>query len=440
LKLAINANLENSLIIRELLSVWELNWLPPTDSDLIITYGREPLEINQKEIVIPSSSVDFKSWARSSKYIVNNKLGTRLSVEATSSINLSFTPKVFYDTQSSTLQVNDGLVIPELDFVEEYKRILWQTLNAKSSKAFHLATSLPLPYNVVPKQLRDLLMKNNDEHSRLNLYDVLPLDALRFALAKSIEQTLNGKLPRKTWCSKSSICILTHDVETRDGLEKSAKVKKLEEKYDLPSTWFIPSKQYFLDSKIIKDLENNGAVGSHDTKHDGRLFHLSKKDITQRLVESKRNLESITNKPINGFRAPLLQHSTNILLGLGESGFLYDASIPTWEPKHPRTMSPHGIGTVFPIHIEGINEIPLTMVQDHQLLCILDLTPKEVVSEWISNMAVIKELGGCCVYLSHPEYDLLDAKGLSYYEELLNAITSDPELLVALPTAVCEFE
>ena len=127
----------------------------------------------------------------------------------------------------------------------------------------------------------------------------------------------------------------------------------------------------------------------------------------------------------------MLQHTSGLLLGLGECGFKYDTSIPTWEPKHPRTMRPHGIGTLFPILIEGMTEVPITLVQDHQLLHVLGLTPKEAITVWLSNLAVIKALGGSCVFLSHPEYGLLSSEGFPYYEELLNTIASDNGLLVA---------
>lgn len=431
LELAVSANPENAAIIRELLSVWEVSWVSPEDSDVVIVYGKKPLEAFKKTILIPSDSTDFEIWNRNLNSIVAKKAGEPISILATPSISLSFTSEVLYEIKPATCEANEDLVVPQFDFVEEYKRILRQTLTAGSSFTYRLATYFPLPYSIAPRGLRDCLMKKHGEHSRLNLCDVLPIDALRFALANAIEKSLKEKLRRQTWDHRTSVCVLTHDVDTREGLEKSRKVKKLEEEYDLPSAWFVPSKQYTLDREIIEALENNGEVGSHDTKHDGRLSRLSKRKLTERLVEGKNSLESITNRPVEGFRAPLLQHTSKILRALQECGFKYDTSIPTWEPKHPRTMCPHGIGTLFPICIEGMNEIPITIMQDHQLLHVLCLTPKETIAEWLSDITMIRELGGTCVFLSHPEYGLLDTQGLPFYEELLNTIVSDHELLVA---------
>lgn len=433
LKLAVSATPENATAIRELLSVWDLSWVSPEDSEVVIVYGRKPHEAFKKTLLIPSNSIDFENWIRHSKYAVVKRSRVSVSITATSKINLSFTPDVSYEIKPAPSGEYEDLFIPRLDFVEEYKRTIWQTLNAGLSVMYRLATSFPLPYNIAPKRLRNYLMKEYDERSMLNLCDALPLDALRFALRNAIEHLSKEKLRRRTWDRLPSVCVLTHDVDTWAGLKKSGKVKKLEEKYALPSAWFVPSKQYPLDRKIIEDLGNYGEVGSHDTKHDGRLSYLSKRKLTERLSEGKRSLECITNHAIVGFRAPLLQHTSDLLLGLKECGFKYDTSIPTWEPKHPRVMSPHGIGTLFPTSIKGISEIPVTLVQDHQLLNVLSLPPKKAIAKWFSNMSVIKELGGFCVFLSHPEYGLLDTQGLPYYEELLNAIASDSKLLTVTP-------
>ena len=436
MKLAINANLENDMFIRELLSIFEVTWVFPKDSDVVISYGVEPDERSKKSVLVPSDSTNFENWVGPSKCVVAQRCYEPVFVTASSSIKLSFTPKASFEIEPKARGVNGDLLIPQFDVVQEFKHILARVLTAGSSSTYRLATSLPLPYHIAPKRLRDYILRRQKKSSKASFCEILNLDALRFVLANAIEEISREKLCRKTWDNKASVVILTHDVDTKEGLKKSSRVKKLEEKYDLPSAWFIPSKQYSLNRETIEEIANNGEVGSHDTKHDGRLSSLSTERLNDRLTEGKRILESMTKRRVEGFRAPLLQHNSKILHGLRECGFKYDTSMPTWEPKHPRTMRPHGIGTTFPIHIEGMNEIPITAVQDHQLLHVLSLTPKEAIAEWISNMTLTKELGGTCVFLSHPEYGLLDTQGLSSYEELLNTIASDSDLLAACPTRI----
>jgi hypothetical protein len=134
----------------------------------------------------------------------------------------------------------------------------------------------------------------------------------------------------------------------------------------------------------------------------------------------------------------LLQHTSEMLRGIRNAGYKYDSSIPTWEPKHPRTMRAHGLGTIYPISIAGNVEIPITIVQDHQLLYVLGLRPKETVDQWLSMMDLISTLRGCCVFLSHPEYLLLQKQNIALYEEMLNMIASDKDAWCATAKLVAK--
>jgi peptidoglycan/xylan/chitin deacetylase (PgdA/CDA1 family) len=229
---------------------------------------------------------------------------------------------------------------------------------------------------------------------------------------------------------------LTHDIDSSDGLKKAIALKKLESKYDLPSTWFIPTKQYELNNEIVRELRNHGEVGAHDTKHDGKLSKLPKQKIVDRLFEAKQTLEEILGEPIRGFRAPLLQFNSKLIKALAEVGYLYDSSCPTWEPNNPSTMKPHGIGTVFPLDFHGVQEIPVSVPQDHQMIQILGLSLKRTIEKWLEIYGNIKELGGVYTILVHPDYEFANKDGLGFYEELLNEISIDKEAVISLPSDV----
>jgi peptidoglycan/xylan/chitin deacetylase (PgdA/CDA1 family) len=256
---------------------------------------------------------------------------------------------------------------------------------------------------------------------------------LRFILSSAIEKLSEKKIERKTWNGKKYAFILTHDVDTREGLRKAKKLKKIEHKYDVPSAWYVPSKRYKLDADAINELANHGEVGAHDTKHDGKLNRLSRNALVERLREAKQILENITGEKVEGFRAPLLQHSVKIIQALRDVRYSYDTSVPTWEPRHPNTMNSQGIGTMYPLTLEGVTEIPVTLPQDQQLLHVLGLSPKEVTRKWMKMIDTIKEISGLCTVLMHPDYELADPENLGLYEELLNMIASDSEALVSLP-------
>lgn len=431
MKLSIQGQGTHADIIRELLSPWDVSFTNLNEADVAIVYGEKPLDA-KKTVVIPSYSSDFL-----------RKSGEQVSVAVSSQTTLTIKPQALYHcreldestrkcTTPFTQQINQDQIFLTLDVVNECVKILDATLNAKPSKLYRLLTGFPVPYSIAPEGLRDLLMKSHRKGS-LTLFDKLPLDALRFILVRAIETLAGEDLPRKTWNGKRYAFMLTHDVETRSGLRRAKQLKRIEHNYNVPSTWFIPSKRYKLDADTIRELANSGEVGVHGTKHDGKLNQTSETELVEKLLEAKQTLERVTRDRVEGFRAPLLQHNVKIIRCLRSVGYVYDTSIPTWEPRHPNTMSPHGIATVYPLTLEGLTEFSVTLPQDHQLLSILSLSPKEAISSWINMIDTVKELGGLCTILVHPDHKLGDPENRGLYEEFLNATTSDKEAFVSLP-------
>jgi peptidoglycan/xylan/chitin deacetylase (PgdA/CDA1 family) len=446
LKIAVRGQAADVEVIRELLSPWNVSFTSLDEAEVVVVYKEKPLE-TEKTIVIPSDSADFMKWVKNVKLRVVRKLGEPVFVAASSQTVLTITPHTLYCYEGlvksalrgnlpTATELNENLIFLTLDVVKEYNNILDETLNAKQSTVYRLLTGLPVPYTLGPKRLRDFLMRKRGGKGSLTFCDKLPLDALRFILSSSIEKLSEKKLERETWNGKKYAFILTHDVETREGLLRAKKLKKIEYKYDVPSAWYVPSKRYKLDADAIKELANRGEVGAHDTKHDGKLNRLSRNALVERLREAKQILENITGEKVEGFRAPLLQHNVRIIQGLRDAGYAYDTSIPTWEPRHPNTMKSHGIGTMYPLTLEGITEIPVTLPQDHQLLHVLGLSPKKAIRKWINVINTIKEIGGLSSILMHPDYKLADSENLCIYEELLETIASDNEALVTLPTNI----
>jgi len=446
LKIAVQGQAADVEVIRELLSPWNVSFTNLDEAEVVIVYKKKPLE-TKKTIVIPSDSADFIKWARDVKLRVLRKLGEPVSIAAGSQTVLTIMPRTLYyydgliksdtrDNPSRAAELDEDLTFLTLDIVMEYNKILSETLNAKPSTLYRLLTGLPVPYTLAPKRLRDLLMRGNEGQGSLTFYDKLPLDALRFIFVTAIENLSDKKLQRKTWNGKEYACTLTHDIDTRNGLQKAMGVKKVEEKYDVPSAWYIPSKHYELNHEIVEELANYGEVGAHDTRHDGKLAQLPKQKLVERLREAKQTLEKIINCSVEGFRAPLLQHNVEIIRALEEVRYTYDTSIPTWEPKNPYGMKPSGIGTVTSVKMGKIVEIPISLPQDHQMSNVLGLTPKQTVEAWIKLKETIKDIGGICTVLMHPSYELGDSKSLSTYEDLLNDFATDDDAWVTVPTGI----
>jgi peptidoglycan/xylan/chitin deacetylase (PgdA/CDA1 family) len=446
LKVAVQARAPEAEVIRELLSPWACSFTSLDQAEVAIAYNEKPSE-TKKTIAVPSNSSSFARWTEAIKLRVSTCHGEPISLFTNSGIELKAHPRVAYsfdgrggsrphNTQEIFRQIDDYLLFLSVDVVKEYKNILFETLNVKPTPLYRFLTGLPIPYTYAPTKTREFLMGKTEKQNVANLCDVLSLDALRHILATAIEKLSKKKLVTNTWKGKKCAVLLTHDIDTGRGLRRAGQLKRIESKYGVRSAWFVPSKRYRLDLEIVKELADWGEVGAHDTKHDGRLGAISMDRLVPRLREARQMLEIIVREKITGFRAPLLEHNSSILQALGLAGYSYDTSIPTWEPRHPTTMKPHGISTVFPLFIGSVLEIPVSLPQDHQLMKISKLRPHEAIHQWVSMINTIKQMNGLCTILVHPDYELADQTNLGTYEELLNVLTSDNELLLSLPREI----
>jgi hypothetical protein len=445
LRTFIQAKATDVKVIRELLSPWNVSFTGLNEAEVVIVYNKMPLEAKRR-IVIPSDSVFFTAWLKDMNLDNMKEFGKRVITNANPMMNLTLAPCIRYRYEGSAISapeeenttetmLDSTTAVLKLDVVNEYKGILNRTLNAKQSKLYRLFTGLPVPYSASPKELRDFFMKRLQRYGNVTFCDKLPVDALRFILIRAMERLTGKKVQKKTWKGKTTVYLVTHDIETYDGLQRAKIVKKLEERYNVPSAWYIPSKRYKLNCEIIRELANFGEVGAHDTKHDGKLAQLPTTELLLRLIDAKRSLGKITQQSIDGFRAPLLQHNLQMLKALDEAGYTYDTSIPAWEPKHPYTMKSHGIGTIFPLKINGIVEIPVTLPQDHQMIHCLAMSPGQTVEAWTNLVKEVERIGGLCVFLAHPN-ELANLKNQSIYEDFLNIISSNNKAPVGLPRTI----
>ena len=311
------------------------------------------------------------------------------------------------------------------DLIGRYKSILNNVLNPPLSIGFKLLSRYPILYKKIPRKI-----KNTAYHIRKTKIDIeeyladLELDKIRFILKNIMEKLISKKISLKKSYSKN--IGLTHDIDSRSGLKKSRKILEVEEKYNIRSTWFIPTNHYELNGEAIDYLEeisNYGELASHGNKHTPELIMMNKDKILNELLSSKNKLEKISKKEVIGFRAPLLQHNEKIFEAVKLAGFKYTSTIPTLEYKHPATGNKHGIKTVFPIFIKDILEIPLSVIQDHQLLYVHNLNVKEALNFMESLASSIIERGGQAIILIHPDYKIADE--INLYEEFINGLVQE---------------
>jgi peptidoglycan/xylan/chitin deacetylase (PgdA/CDA1 family) len=296
--------------------------------------------------------------------------------------------------------ISHGNEIVELpfDLVEMVCQILGQVMNPRLALTYRVSCLAPFQYKAIPASLRNLFLRTREIDS--NLSNHLRTEVARGILAKAFDG-LGFALERKNPPS----LVITHDVETEQGLSRACSLKTIEEDLGIQSIWFLPSSEYSIQKGIAKDLSERSVIGSHDVRHDGRLIMIRKHEaLVERLRESRLKLEYIFEKDVRSFRSPLLQFNREISAALSEGGYSNDFSTTCWEPVHPLTMGGFGVECTSPFEMNGVVETPLTLFQDHQVLNVLQMSTKEAAKLWIHQARLVRAFAGDIVLLVHPDY------------------------------------
>jgi len=315
------------------------------------------------------------------------------------------------------------------DLVSNYHQLMYDRMDENPSWRFRLLTKMPFSYRIVPSSIRNRVFKAKGSISGLREEALGPVECLRSIFLAALVIASGSPIPTIGFWrrGKSYALAVSHDVETRVGLEDGAGLLiGVEKEIGIRSTWNIPSDRYPLSSQLLIALAETGEVGGHDTKHDGRLVFTSFKDKVGRVRRCRERLESLSKREVRGFRAPLLQHGRELVEALGRAGYEYDSSMPSWEPLSPTSLGPHGVGTVFPFLISGIVEIPVSMPQDHQLIRVGGLSVEQAVDQLLEVSRWVKTIGGACVLLVHPDYEFGHESGRDEYRRLLETFRLDP--------------
>ena len=225
------------------------------------------------------------------------------------------------------------------------------------------------------------------------------------------------------WPGKSkAAAILTHDVESAEGLRLAPELADLEEERGLRSSFNVVASWYPVDEGILRELRGRGfEIGLHGLRHDHSLF--TTHEVFQRQLpaidEAARAFEAV------GFRSP---STHRVHEWLGELPLSYDCSVPHSDPLEPM---PGGCCTLWPYFIGDLVEMPYTLPQDHTLFTVLG---KTTVDDWLAQVDAVERRHGLIQCLSHPDPGYLgDADKRAIYAELLDALAERPQLWKPLP-------
>lgn len=200
--------------------------------------------------------------------------------------------------------------------------------------------------------------------------------------------------------SKDFALVITHDVESPEGLEKLRSLAELEISHGFRSSFnFIPEGPYEDPVEIREWLEARGfEVGVHDLNHDGHLYG-SRQGFRDKARRINHYLDAWGAV---GFRSGFMLRQ---LEWIHDLDVLYDASTFDTDPFEPQ---PDGSHTIFPFQIRkpggsgiGYTELPYTLPQDSTLFLLLGEETPEI---WKQKLDWIASRGGLALVNIHPDY------------------------------------
>lgn len=215
--------------------------------------------------------------------------------------------------------------------------------------------------------------------------------------------------------------ILSHDVETDEGVRLAVELADLEESLGFRSAFNFGA-WYDVDPGVLHELTSRGfEVGMHGLVHDRSLF--ASRAAFERALPELRALAGRLGAV--GFRSPATHR---VVPWLSELPVEYDGTIPHSDPYEPQ---PGGCCSIWPFFVGDVVELPYTVPQDHTLLTLLRHRDATL---WIDAAASIERRHGLIHAVSHPDPGYLgDADKRAIYAEFLTAMTERGRVWHALP-------
>jgi peptidoglycan/xylan/chitin deacetylase (PgdA/CDA1 family) len=219
----------------------------------------------------------------------------------------------------------------------------------------------------------------------------------------------------------SAAMILTHDVETAEGVSLAVELADLEQTHGFRSSFNLGG-WYEVDPGVVRELTERGfEIGIHGLRHDRTLFS------SRAAFDAQRpELASLASRfGAEGFRSP---STYRVFDWLAELPVSYDGSIPHSDPFEPQ---PGGCCSLWPFFIGDVVELPYTLPQDYTVFTLLGQTSPAL---WIEQANRIADEHGLIHTLSHPDRGYLaERRNRDWYREFLLALSERDEIWKPLP-------
>jgi peptidoglycan/xylan/chitin deacetylase (PgdA/CDA1 family) len=286
---------------------------------------------------------------------------------------------------------------------------------------------------VIPRGVQLALRRRYARRQARRAFPAWPVEPILLerhyaTLREQLRQSASGELPIvNLWPRRGHFAfVLTHDVEGPKGVANIGRVRELERRHGCVSSWNFVAEDYPIPSGCFERLRQEGCeIGLHGITHDGKLF--------QSRARFEADLPKIhaylARWGAVGFRSPATGRRAD---WMHELGCLYDSSFPDTDPFEPQ---PGGCCSILPFHFGEVVELPITLVQDHTLLEILQ---SDTIDPWVRKSEWLMRQHGLVNLITHPDYLDTPAR-LAMYDRFLAFLSAQSGAWHALPHEVAEW-
>ncbi len=315
----------------------------------------------------------------------------------------------------------DSIVINNFDKIVDF--LIYEHYY-KQKQPLH--SKLPFDYTKMPVKIRNLLFHALTSIQKDPGWPSWPIEKsvelIRYLYIKSIALKLKKNIPYVSfWPHNKKFAIsITHDCDTASSFKNIEKIRDIERKYEIKSSWNILSNKYAIDKKLLKKLMKEGCeIGLHGYNHDNKTPFLKRKFMVKRFSSAS---EIIKEFQIKGFRSESLLRNHKFLNFL-TNYFEYDSSTCDTDIMSP-VAKRNGTCTIFPFFIRNMVEIPITLPQDYRLMR-LKKTRQQMLEIWKNKIDFIRHANGAAILLTHPDSHIFgDDRYLDIYENVIKHLAS----------------